>query len=192
MDVSRTSRSSLLLVLLVGVLVGALARDWLRPASAPEPTADATTTDVSSTVPADPIARQPLSVASRRAAPDVAPPGQSSDPPTPEAQRGALDARLRAEPVSASWARYNEAQVRSALGEHLLAAGIDAPLDHRVECRTTLCRIDVHTRGGETADATEVQLLQGISDGLANARIFRQPHKDGTVALVIYASGGGL
>ncbi|RNF82824.1 hypothetical protein EER27_13005 [Lysobacter psychrotolerans] len=136
--------------------------------------------------------REPLPVETRRPPPAVMPPGQSPDPPTPEAQRGALDARLRAEPVSASWARFNEAQVRSALGEHLLAAGIEAPLDQRVECRTTLCRIDVHTRDGEIADATEVQLLQGISDGLANTRIFRQPRKDGTVALVIYASGGGL
>jgi hypothetical protein len=102
-----------------------------------------------------------------------------------------LAEQLLGEAVSPSWASFNEHQVRDALAEsQLAAAGLEPPLRQHVQCRSTLCRIELSLLEGEAAQQTPLHLLQAIAANLDNAQVFEQPRGDGTVEVVIYARHG--
>jgi hypothetical protein len=103
-------------------------------------------------------------------------------------ERRAIESRLLSEPVSPAWAAAHEARVDAVLAaERLRAEGIDAPISHRVECRSTLCRIDVLMHDETMLERAQIHLLHGVADGLGSARLFVDPQADGTFALVVYA-----
>ncbi|HEY0660452.1 MAG TPA: hypothetical protein VGD21_03890 [Lysobacter sp.] len=102
-----------------------------------------------------------------------------------------LAEQLLGEAVSPAWASFNERQVRVALAESQLAvAGLEPPLRQRVQCRSTLCRIELSLLEGEAAQQTPLHLLQAIAANLDDAQVFEQPRGDGTVEVVIYARHG--
>lgn len=111
------------------------------------------------------------------------------EPPSEAEQRRSLENRFTAEPVSSSWARFNEHQVNAVLDDtQLLREGLEPPLAKSVECRQTLCRINLQVTEDPASEVTATHLLQQISGSLNSAQMFHEPRPDGTVEMVIYAS----
>lgn len=179
----------LLWILLTGAVIGTAGYIQMRPSTPSSPRlAGAIATTES-------IAEQPASTGNalplnrQYGTPPQAPQsGMLPNAATEEKLLADLEQRLRSEPVSPSWAQYNEGQVRNLLSASQLAKdGLAEPLHQDVECRTTLCRIDIATTDETAMEETQVRLLQGISASLSNARLFYQPQPDGTMAVVLYA-----
>lgn len=192
MSSARSTGTAIALTLLVGVGIGVLVReisfpdqefphyaatDSSRPAPAVAPV---------QTHEAAPEARQSTAPAKARERPNA---GERPDGPTEEDVKRSFEARFVSEPVSPSWAKFNEKQVNTLLQtEALVAEGLEAPIFHDVECRSTLCRLDLVARDQLLMELTQLRVLQGISDSLGTAYLFHEPQADGTVVLVMYAS----
>jgi hypothetical protein len=110
------------------------------------------------------------------------------EPPTPEQALRSLEDKFQAEPPSASWARFNEAQINAALSDEALAKeGIPPLISDSVECRSSTCRIELHALDDPTTAATPTALLQAIADNLNTAQIVYLPSQNGDMAMAIYA-----
>jgi hypothetical protein len=177
-----------LLVLLVGVVLGGIvAGGWPSPAETAPPavsTASSRETIVGHGSTPSSWQRPSAAAVSRPPSAD----GSRPDVRDNEDPKRRLEARLGSEGVSPSWAAYHEDLVEQALdagGLHRL--GLDAPLEHAVECRTSLCRIELVFAEG-TGDGTLFHLLQQMSGSLDAAQVLEESRPDGATVLLVYAS----
>jgi hypothetical protein len=100
-----------------------------------------------------------------------------------------LDKRLQAEPVAKKWAVESTRTIEQALtAASLKEIGAGAPIATDIDCRTSMCRIDmVYANGGDAADAG-VMLNMAIAERMPFTQVVQQRHPDGTFDYIIYAS----
>jgi hypothetical protein len=119
---------------------------------------------------------------------------------TPQMQR--LDSELRfkqiyqsfkAEPVAPAWARETESMVRDAFSsDEAVAMGGQAPLQAKIECRSSRCRIEtVYPSEGAAVDAAQM-LQMDIGGKLPRTQVMSFAQPDGSTRLVIYADSRPL
>ena len=185
-------------VVAVATVAGALALVWLaRPGSdnvTPEPVTAATVAppgrivaDTNVSRPVEPVLTPRTAVstvgrANAEAPVPVAPvPGDiaipaHSDVPDPAAR----DRRFAAEPVDTEWAPGAEAELLRKLAE---APGLKV-ITMRVECRTTMCRLEITLPAGSVSD--ERAGLMDRSLGLRPTMIVASRDASGAPSTVMY------
>ncbi|QNP41426.1 hypothetical protein [Lysobacter solisilvae (ex Woo and Kim 2020)] len=139
---------------------------------------------------------QPATVASAAAGTSSPPSGMRGpqpdllpDPESLEAAKAARIAQLEnqviSEPVSASWAAENARRIKSFLqANNLQAAHLPAVDQAGVNCRTTICRIELRTQDSLAAGELTQGILQTISEQMPTAQIFETDGSDGTTLLI--------
>lgn len=181
------------LALVFGIGAGVVGRELLSSrtsdAGLPATTVDAPVEPVTAAADNVPQPQRPPSVPAAVGERGPLGPGQRAGAPSIEDVKRELENRLLAEDVSPSWARFNEEQVESLLDPAQLSAeGLEPPLFHAVECRSSLCRVDLLASDQDAMEMTQLRVIQGIAGSLGTAQLFYEPNLDGTVKLVIYAS----
>lgn len=170
-------------VLLAGLLSGLvlLRGEWSSQAPRVEPQGSAA---VESTgVPAD----TDTAAASPRIRPRL--PDRMPDPENVEAAKAAriaqLEDKVAAEPVSTQWAAENTQRIQSFLAEDSLRAAQLPSVDHSaVDCRTTICRIELRTQDSLAAGELTQGILQTVAGQMSAAQIFESEGPGGTTLLI--------
>lgn len=116
-------------------------------------------------------------------------PGRIPDAASIEAAKAAriaqLESKVAAEPVSATWAADNARRIESFLQADTLQAAQLPAVDHAgVDCRTTICRIELTTQDSLAAGELTQGILQTISGQMPSAQIFESEGPGGTTLLI--------
>jgi len=150
------------LLLVVGGLAAAVLWRASRPDAPPPPPAQSSETPAPDLAvraalanvrgDLDRLEARTATLAAAAPAPEATPARAASPAPSPEEQRAAyatrLAAALAAEPFDAGWARAAEAQVRAQIA----ARPADGVSVASIECRTTLCRLQLEAESTDARD----------------------------------------
>lgn len=116
-------------------------------------------------------------------------PDRMPDPANVEAAKAAriaqLEDKFASEPVSAQWAAENTQRIQSFLAEDSLRAAQLPSVDlSAVDCRTTICRIELRTQDGLAAGELTQGILQTVAGQMSAAQIFESEGPGGTTLLI--------
>jgi hypothetical protein len=116
------------------------------------------------------------------------------DPASLEAAKAAriaqLEDKVASEPVSAAWATANAGRIRAFLQADKLRAAQLPAVDHAaVDCRTTICRIELRTQDSLAAGELTQGILHTISEQMPTAQIFEKQGAVGTTLLIFSTAG---
>lgn len=98
----------------------------------------------------------------------------------------AIEAVLNAEPVDSRWADTARATVREALG-----VGLDGAAIADVDCRSTLCRVELRHLDGGAAAALQRRFPLRVGRVLPRLRMHRLENPDGSITTLIYLARAG-
>lgn len=112
-------------------------------------------------------------------------PGPESVEAAKAARIAQLEDKVAAEPVSAQWAAENTQRIQSFLAEDSLRAAQLPSVDHSaVDCRTTICRIELRTQDSLGAGELTQGILQTVAGQMSAAQIFESEGPGGTTLLI--------
>jgi hypothetical protein len=178
-----------LLPFVATAVVVAVAMAWfVRQTPAPEkavtqaPAAAATGTAV------------PAATASRTT-PDARTANASASPtptPTKATMLRNMESRFVADPLAPEWAQRNEKAVADFLAApNLTGLNLAVPLQQRVECRSTMCRVALLFADIDAATQVHERMVLSIGQALPMARTFTVTHDDGRIELIMFAGDEG-
>jgi hypothetical protein len=100
-----------------------------------------------------------------------------------------LDRQLESQPVDAKWSLESTRIIEKALGaDSLKAVGASSPAASDIQCRSSMCRIQlVYGDGGSAGDAG-MMLNASIAERMPYAQVLSQMRSDGGVAYIVYAT----
>ena len=102
-----------------------------------------------------------------------------------------MESKFLTEPVVSAWSSSTEGAIANSFSpKNLSALGAPSPRSQQTSCRSSTCRIQVTYADDAQADIGQQFLLYDITARLPVTSVFRVPQPDGSVAMVIYASGG--
>ncbi|TNJ33964.1 hypothetical protein [Arenimonas terrae] len=106
-----------------------------------------------------------------------------------EALQSSLENRVANEAVSPAWALATTRQIEESLSaEHLQEVGATPPLQSSIECRSSICRIEmVYDNPGSIGEAA-LMLGMAINEDLPFTRSFQVSLPDGSTQIVVYAT----
>jgi hypothetical protein len=171
------------LLAVVGIaLLGAAAWFALHRAP-PTQTRTASAADVETPAQTGPAA--PPSVAT----PSPKRPSATSVPPTDrQSPLRRVENRFLADPLVPEWAQRNEKVIGDFLAaRNLRALNLVVPLEQRVECHSTMCRIALLFPDIDAATQVHERLVLSIGESLPMAQAFTVVHDDGRIELVTFA-----
>lgn len=172
---------AVVLIVLFGLMTGRLFTDSVQ---APTPDREAVESADLSTMERAQDATGSLTGAARVPRIDRLP-----DPASLAAAKAAriaeLENKVISEPVSTTWAAENAQRIRSFLqADNLQASQLPAVDYAGIDCRTTICRIELRTQEGLAAGELTQGILQTISQQMPTAQIFESEGEAGTTLLI--------
>jgi hypothetical protein len=99
----------------------------------------------------------------------------------------AIEATLRHEPIDATWAAHAADTIDQAIGNNTL----DGSILHDLECRSTLCRVEVTNQDPQARFAFELQFLIAVAQLLPRATLRTVENQDGSSSTVLYLARDG-
>ena len=169
------------LIILLGLLTKRLFTDSVE---APAPSREAVESTDPSAMEQEQGAAGSLAVAAR--VPQI---NRLPDPASMAAAKAAriaeLENKVISEPVSTTWAAENAQRIRSFLqADNLRASQLPAVDYAGIDCRTTICRVELRTQGSLAAGELTQGILQTISEQMPTAQIFESEGAGGTTLLI--------
>lgn len=100
-----------------------------------------------------------------------------------------LEQQLRNEPLDPAWALATTRTIETALSaEGLAEIGAQPPLDSQIECRSSICRIEMIYATPADVGEAGVMLGMAVGENLPFTRSHQITLPDGSTQLVVYAS----
>ncbi|TNJ33961.1 hypothetical protein [Arenimonas terrae] len=102
--------------------------------------------------------------------------------------RAELEQSVLSEPVSPQWALETSRSIEAALASaDIREIGAEPPLGQTIECRSTMCRIEMVFSNPDHAIDAGTVLNMGIADRLPYTRAVRDTLPDGSTQMIVYA-----
>jgi hypothetical protein len=106
-----------------------------------------------------------------------------------EALQSSLENRVANEAVTPAWALATTRQIEASLtAEHLQEVGAQPPLESRIECRSSICRIEMVYDNPASIGEAALMLGMAINEDLPFTRSFQVSLPDGSTQVVVYAT----
>jgi hypothetical protein len=101
--------------------------------------------------------------------------------------RAALDTYMDAEGVDTQWS----VDTTDVLTQVLASAALAATVVQDIECRTTVCRLDVEHEDRQELDQFALMLPMQVAEGLPQVTFFHDQGADGRIHTVVYLTRQG-
>jgi len=105
--------------------------------------------------------------------------------------QAALEAQFQRQPVASGWAIESTRAIEQAITPaSLKEIGAKAPVATDIDCRSSMCRIDMAYAGTDSGDAADaaVVLNMSIADRMPYSQVVQRANADGTFDYIVYAS----
>jgi hypothetical protein len=104
-----------------------------------------------------------------------------------ETRLEAIETSLRRESIDATWAAQAAHAIDQAMGDKTLEGSVL----HDLECRSTLCRIEVTNKDPQARSAFELRFFMAVAQLLPRATLRTVENQDGSSSTVLYLARDG-